>query len=418
MASGSTLQHKLFDNGHIASIVVIFVAYVVTFTEYFAGLRTSSGPPFSAAALTIATILGFLYLLLTIAGPGRFAPIFGRHFLAGYFIVLVVLMLLIAFILAGANGIWLIFMPIIATATTDLPNKSRWLIYAIVIFGMAVPYIYRYGEWEAAIMATLTFSPAIIFVVIFVRATQIAEKAQAKAESLAAELADANQKLAEYAIQAEEIATVQERNRLAREIHDSLGHYLTVVNVQINVARAILEKDPARAHAALDNAARLAQDGLAAVRQSVSSLRESPLGRRSLVEAIELLAAETQAAGIIAVLAVQGVDRPLDPRAELTLYRAAQEGLTNVRKHARASRVDITLDYFSPTEVRLELCDNGIGKDPHTADSGFGLLGIEERVRQLGGTVAVKTERGAGYCLVVRLPTPSEMLVLADEKAV
>lgn len=407
MASGFPLKRKLIDNGHIASIVVVLVAFIVTYAEYLSNRQSPSGPPFSATALAVATVLGAIYLLLTIAGPARFAPVFGRHALAAYFIILVLLMLAIAFILAGANGIWLIFMPLIATATTDLPPRQRWIIYSAVLFGMAAPYYVRYGEWQPALWATLTFSPAIIFVVIFVRATQLAEQAQAKAESLATELAEANQKLADYAIQAEEMATVQERNRLAREIHDNLGHYLTVVNVQINAARAILEKDPARADASLDKAARLAQEGLAAVRQSVSSLRESPLGRQSLVEAMRMLAAETQASGIIAELKVNGEARPLDSRAELTLYRTAQEGLTNVRKHARASRVDMTLDFENPAKVSLEVCDNGLGKDPESAGSGFGLLGIEERARQLGGTVVVRSGYRAGYCLVVELPTLS-----------
>lgn len=407
MSAGSSLQRKLIDNGHIASVVVIFVAYVVTYGEYLSGLNSPGGPPFSPSALAIATVLGLIYLILTIAGPNRFTPLFGRHALSAYFIILVTLMLAIAFILAGANGIWLIFMPIVATATTDLPVKQRWLVYIAVLFGMAAPFYLRFGDWQASLWATLTFSPAIIFVIIFVRATQLAEQAQEKAESLATELAEANQKLADYAIQAEEMATVQERNRLAREIHDNLGHYLTVVNVQINAARAVLAKEPVRADAALDKAARLTQEGLQAVRQSVSSLRESPLGRQSLIEAVAGLAAETQASGIIAELHVKGEARLLDPRAELTLYRATQEGLTNVRKHARASRVDVTLDFEDPTSVSLELCDNGLGRDSQTPSSGFGLLGIEERARQLGGTVTVKTGPGSGYCLIIDLPTLS-----------
>jgi signal transduction histidine kinase len=353
----------------------------------------------------IATALGIVYLLLVIAGPRPFEPLFGRYALGASFVALVGLMLAIAFILAGSNGIWLIFMPIVATATTDLPARPRWLVYAAVLFGMGAPYYYRYGDWQTAVSATLTFSPAIIFVIIFVKATQSAELAQARAETLAAELAEANRMLGDYVVQAEELATIQERNRLAREIHDNLGHYLTVVNVQINAARAMLDVDKARADAALEKAARLTQEGLAAVRQSVSSLRESPLGRHTLSEAVANLAAQTQAAGIIAELQVEGSERPLDPRAELTLYRAAQEGLTNVRKHARASRVGLTLDYSSATEVILQICDNGLGSAISSAPAGFGLLGIEERARQLGGRVTSGAASGSGYCLRVELPT-------------
>jgi len=410
MSPAPILRKQLIENGHIATVAVIVVAYIVTFAAYLADLGTSAGPPFSATALVIATALGIVYLLLVIAGPRPFEPFFGRHALGASFVVLVALMLAIAFILAGSNGIWLIFMPIVATATTDLPARPRWLVYAAVLFGMGAPYYYRYGDWQTAVSATLTFSPAIIFVIIFVKATQSAELAQARAETLAAELAEANRKLGDYAVQAEELATIQERNRLAREIHDNLGHYLTVVNVQINAARAMLDIDKARADTALDKAARLTQDGLAAVRQSVSSLRESPLGRHTLSEAVADLAAQTQAAGIIAQLQVEGSVRPLDPRTELTLYRAAQEGLTNVRKHARASRVDLILNYSSATEIVLQICDNGLGGAVSSASVGFGLLGIEERARQLGGRVSSGAVPGSGYCLRVELPTFPSML--------
>ena len=206
-------------------------------------------------------------------------------------------------------------------------------------------------------------------------------------------------------MQVEELATTQERNRLAREIHDNLGHYLTVANVQIKAAQAVMDKDPTRAQVALDRAAQLTQDGLAAVRHSVAALRESPVGAVPLPEAVAALAAESQAAGIVVELAVEGRPRPLDARAELTLYRAAQEGLTNVRKHARASRVDLRLDYRDPAAVSLTIHDTGLGSDPAAESTGFGLLGLNERARQLGGRLTIDTAPGAGYELMLTLPT-------------
>ncbi len=270
---------------------------------------------------------------------------------------------------------------------------------------MILPLYLASGNWQVAIFAGLTFSPAIVFVVVFVSLTQKAELAQKEAETLAGQLADANGRLSTYAVQAEELATTQERNRLAREIHDNLGHYLTVANVQIKAAQAVMDKDPARAQVALDRAAQLTQDGLAAVRQSVAALRESPVGAIPLPEAVAALAAETQSAGIVVEVAIQGDPRPLDPRAELTLYRAAQEGLTNVRKHARASRVDLWLDYRDPAAVSLTLRDNGLGGNPAAEPAGFGLLGLNERARQLGGRLTIATAPGSGYALTLTLPT-------------
>ena len=157
------------------------------------------------------------------------------------------------------------------------------------------------------------------------------------------------------------------------------------------------------------------RDGLAAVRHSVAALRESPVGALPLPEAVAALAAETQSAGIVVEVAIQGDMRPLDPRAELTLYRAAQEGLTNVRKHARASRVDLWLDYRDPAAVSLTLRDNGLGGNPAAEPSGFGLLGLNERARQLGGRLTIATAPGEGYGLTLTLPT---MGVTNDERRV
>lgn len=406
MTAASRLRSSLVNSGHIATVTVVTIAFVVTYIAYFADTRRGETPPFSAAELAVATVLGVVYLFLILAGDRPYKRYFGRHALAVTFIVLITLMLAIAFILAGTNGIWLIFMPVVATAVTEMPPRSRWLVYAAALFGMFAPLYYATGDWEVALYATLIFSPALVFVIIFVKATQKAELAQARAEELAAELADANRRLGEYAVQVEELATTQERNRLAREIHDNLGHYLTVVNVQINAARALLGKDTSRADAALETAARLTQEGLAAVRQSVSSLRESPLGRHTLPEAVSALAREAQATGMVAEVHLNGVARPLDPRTELTLYRTAQEGLTNVRKHARASRVDLTLDYRDPAMVSLSVYDNGLGLSARTSADGFGLLGLEERARQLGGRMTAGPSPEGGFSLMVGIPDP------------
>ncbi len=394
-----------FDSGHIATITVVVLAFFVTLAGYLAERNTAEGAAFTAAEFAVATALGVVYLVLSIWGYELLEPILGRYTKAVYFITLTALFLGIVFLIAGSNGIWLISMPLVATAATDLPPWPRRLVYLAALLGMVVPLYVASGDWQVAVFAGLTFSPAIVFVIVFVTITQKAELAQKEAESLAGQLASANERLSAYAVQAEELATTQERNRLAREIHDNLGHFLTVANVQIKAAQAVMARDPARAQLALDRAAQLTQDGLAAVRQSVAALRESPLGARPLAEAVAALAAETQAAGIVVELDIAGEPRPLDPRAELTLYRAAQEGLTNVRKHARASRVDLRLDYTDPAAVALTLRDNGLGSDPAADPGGFGLLGLSERARQLGGHLTIDAAPGAGFGLTLRLPT-------------
>jgi signal transduction histidine kinase len=216
-------------------------------------------------------------------------------------------------------------------------------------------------------------------------------------------LDESNRKLTEHAAQVEELATAKERNRLAREIHDSIGHYLTAVHMQIEAARAILRSNPELAEESLVKAQTLTKEGLAQVRLSVSALRANPIQTRPLHEAIELLVEEHRASGLDLGYQVQGVIRPVSAEVEITLYRIAQEALTNVRKHAQATHADLVLDYLDPQHVHLKINDNGRGSA--APSGGFGLVGIQERLRLLGGTLNIDPGLGQGFTLLAEIPT-------------
>jgi signal transduction histidine kinase len=200
--------------------------------------------------------------------------------------------------------------------------------------------------------------------------------------------------LAQAQAEVERLAVLQERNRVARDIHDGLGHSLTVVQMQIKAARAVLVTQPARADEMLVKAQDQAGEALREVRRSVGALRaaRSPVPLR---EALDGLAGE-------AGLEVLGEARPLPPEAEESLFRAAQEGLTNVHKHARATRAELVLDFSHPSCVRLEVRDNGIGVTGGP-DGGFGLVGLRERAEQLGGRLTLESSPGGA---VLRMEVP------------
>jgi signal transduction histidine kinase len=254
----------------------------------------------------------------------------------------------------------------------------------------------------SALVNSGTAGAAVAFVAVFSQLRLNEQRAREHAEALMAALEKANTQLAAYATQAEDLAMTQERNRVAREIHDNLGHTLTIVNVQIEAAKVVMASDLDRAVDALDKAQAVTQDGLARVRESVASLRESPVSNRPLTKAILSLVEEAQRTGIVAEFEVAGDPRALESKVALALYRAAQEALTNVRRHARASRVDVLLDY-QPAEVRLQVKDNGVGAaEP---GGGFGLLGIRERMQLLDGRLEISTSLGQGFCLTASVPT-------------
>lgn len=132
----------------------------------------------------------------------------------------------------GPGGTWLIGIPLASVAVERLTSFWRWPVYAGLLGAIVLP-ILRYSTLETAWMNTIIISTGIFFVVLTSQIRMNEQRAREKAEHLAKQLETANRRLVEYAAQAEELAAVQERNRLAREIHDNIGHYLTIVNVQI-----------------------------------------------------------------------------------------------------------------------------------------------------------------------------------------
>lgn len=199
------------------------------------------------------------------------------------------------------------------------------------------------------------------------------------------------------------LGAVEERNRLAREIHDTLAQGLTAVSLQLESADALLEAggDPARIRQVVQRALALTRANLEEARRSVLDLRAAPLEGRTLVQALQELADQCP---IVVQFEATGANRPLPPRIEASLYRIAQEGLTNVQQHAQASRAHLSL-VTTPAEARLVLTDNGRGFDVDAvAWNRFGLRGINERVRLLGGRLHLQSSPGAGARLEVSIP--------------
>jgi len=373
-------------------IIGYVVTLVVSYGEY--------GRRFTFQQLFWGLSFGVVYLFLGLNDRVIFDHLPAGWAEALFFSMQCSLLLGIGWVL-GTGGSWLIGVPLAGFAVERLAPRRRWPVYVALIAAVALPIGLRRAAWVDALFSGVITSPAVFFVAIFAQMRLNEREARENAERLMAELEEANARLAAYATQAEELATTQERNRLAREIHDSLGHYLTIVNVQIEAAKVVMDSNPERALEAMSKAQELAQKGLNRVRESVAALRESPVSSRPLREAIASLVEETHSTGIVTEFKVVGKPQALEHKVALALYRAAQEGLTNVRKHARASRVDVSLD-FQPSEVRLEVKDNGVGA-AETA-GGFGLLGIRERMQLLGGRLEISTGMGKGFCLTASVP--------------
>ncbi len=384
-------------------LFLVVVGYIVTFTT-----ASKGGTQYSAGQLLAGIAYGVIYLIL-----GVFEEEILQHFSANtrnalFFSIQIALVFAIGWTL-GPGGNWLIGIPLAGIAVERLSSPWRWPVYAGLLAAVMLPIGLRYSTWEAAWMNAFIISTAIFFTVIYSQSRLNEQYAREKAEELAKRLEAANHQLAEYASQAEELAATQERNRLAREIHDNLGHYLTIVNVQIEAAKVTLDSNPGRARGALDTAHELVRKGLTNVRESVSALRVSPVENRPLQDAIAILIEDAQTSGIAVEFKVLGKPRCVDEKVALALYRAAQEGLTNVRKHAHASQVNVQLDFTQADKIRLTVRDDGAGAAE--MNGGFGLIGIRERLHLLGGDCHIETQIGNGFCLEVIVPVSEEDVV-------
>lgn len=257
----------------------------------------------------------------------------------------------------------------------------------LTVYAMTVFIEYHFYGSDAARHWAFGIIPAFAFVVVFTGLAIQANAARENAVALSAEV--------------ENLAVVRERNRLAREIHDSLGHFLTTIHVQLQAAQVIHGVNPTGALEAVGKAQRLAKEALVEVRRSVGALSADG-SAGSLAERLRTLAAVTESCGIAVEFDVRGEARPLDTDAEHALYRAAQESLTNVRKHAAARRAQLILEYVNPARVSLEVLDDGRGAE--RPEGGFGIAGLRKRMSALGGTVIAQNRPQGGFRVRAELP--------------
>lgn len=368
-------------------IVTCFMQFVIT--------SRVQGQPWQ---VLLTFVLGAIYGALGVFDDSIVLR-YGAQWRNRVFAAMLALVTVMIFVSPVRGFFSIIVLPLMSQAVFDYRPRQAAVI-GLYLYGLCVGVLWYYYGLRAVPEALASYVAAFAFTIAFTFITKQALDARDREGQLRAELEEANEKLRAYAAQAEELATTRERNRLAREIHDGVGHYLTVVKTQLDVAAAVCAIDPAKAKANVEKAAKLAAEALDDVRRSVGSLR-TDAARPPLPEALKQLAAHGEP---VPSLAIDGAPRALPPAVEHALYRAAQEGLTNIRKHARATASQLHLDFRDAACVRLELLDNGAGAADTAASGGFGLTGLRERVALLGGTVSAANRLEGGFALRVEVP--------------
>ncbi|GAA4487610.1 sensor histidine kinase [Actinoallomurus oryzae] len=245
------------------------------------------------------------------------------------------------------------------------------------------------------------------------QALREAREANRRLEASLAENAGLHERLV---AQAREAGIMDERQRMAREIHDTLAQGLTGIITQLQAAEQA-EDDTADWRRHVTAATRLARESLTEARRSVHALRPEPLETARLSEALTGVAGRWSALhGLAVEVTTTGTARPMEREVEVALLRTAQEALANVARHARATRVGVTLSYME-NEVALDVRDDGCGFDPAKmtgerteTGGGFGLVAMRQRIEGLSGTLQVESEPGAGTGVSACVPAaPAEV---------
>jgi signal transduction histidine kinase len=242
----------------------------------------------------------------------------------------------------------------------------------------------------------LLFGLSLIFVLLLMN-TVLSERQSRE------ELAIANEKLRQYALRIENQATLEERNRIAREIHDSLGHSLTALNLQLETALKLSQSNPNKAQSFLVRAKELGSKALQDVRQSISTMRSHPLQEQSLEQAVQGLLEDFQHANGFSPICIINLEESLPNELKIAIYRIIQESLTNISKYAQATEVRIEIEK-TPRSLRLSIQDNGKGFDFKQNTTGFGLQSMRDRTLAIGGVFNILSAPGYGCKITVDIP--------------
>ena len=338
------------------------------------------------------------------------------------FLISVILILVLGF---NFNGVlFMVFANVIAYAKE---NKGKYLIISIALISylltdaklISLSYrIYDINDYFAYynsstqqylvislnLLISLNIMLFIIYCIFLIQQQQgTIEKINmlnSEIQKANSDLKNANDQLEKYAKITEHMGETRERNRLAREIHDTLGHTLTGLSVGIDACIATVELAPDATKKQLENLSEVARNGLLEIRKSVSELKPDAIERLNLDSAITKMITDMKSITDVEIYFDCRIEQlKFDEDEEMAIYRVIQESLTNAVRHGKAKKIWIVMDK-ADSMVKLEIKDNGIGCE--NIVSGFGTKHIAERIKMLGGSVEFSSDKG--FCVRAEIP--------------
>lgn len=376
----------------LAIAMVVLITYFLIFSNF--GV-------FNGYQIFGLIILGVVYLANGIYGYNYCAHNQSNLISILFVVIQIVVTSLVVILTKGMAFSALLFMPVVVHMTVLLSTKWIIILNAFMLLAYAVSLSIAAGS-----SVLITYLPLMVggqfLIVNFVQMVINEERSRIEIEGLIKDLEATNDQLRLYASQIEELTLSRERNRMAREIHDGLGHYLTTVSMQIKAAQAIMTKNPDEATELLRTAETLATDALKDVRLSVSALRDVAKNEEPFQVRIKRLLRPFENIGYETEVNISGKEAVFPPEVEVLLFRSLQEGLSNIGKHSNAKGIVVSLNYEEQGQVSLEICDDGVGE--MSLVGGYGIQGIRERVELLNGKLEINADKARGFSLKVTVP--------------
>ncbi|OJX41412.1 MAG: hypothetical protein BGO78_01390 [Chloroflexi bacterium 44-23] len=373
---------------------------IVVLASYFAMFSALKNP--NIFRLIVMVLLGIAYISIGIYGYSFCLNKKQNRFIILYFFIQVILGSLIVFLGEGSGFSAILLLPLAGHAVVLTSGYWLYFLNGMIVLGYVFAVRAYSSSWADVMPSLPAIIAGLIYIMIFTQMALDEEDSRKKAEKLYDELEVANIRLLKYANEIEEMATIQERNRLAREIHDGLGHYLTTILIQLQAAEAILPTDKEKAMDSIRKARSQSKLALIDVRQSVSAFRFDNLDPEEVDQMIERALKPCEWVGIHSTYQVIGEKKPLSGIILSTLFRIAQETVNNTCKYSGAKNFLFSVNYELEDKMRIAISDDGIGAESITG--GYGLIGLKERIELLNGTLQINANNGDGFKLEIVLP--------------
>ncbi len=389
-----------YDSRWLMGFLTLVVAIM-----YFVSLFSTPAlrQPLNLAAFTALILVHiFLHWKLEAISKHRFG-------ILSYILIQGVLAFAIAWMSGTVGMVFALFMGLIGEGFGLLGLTWRGFLAIIYYLLLSLIIFIHFTGAQNAIWWALGTLPIVLFVGIYVILYMRQTEAREHAQTLAGELETANRQLTEYAARVEDLTIANERQRMARELHDTLSQGLAGLILQLEAADAHLsQQHPEKAAAIVQQAMQRARATLADSRRAISDLRQSSTDE--LAETLRLKAVHfTESAGI--PCAFEASPLPLMPDAvKEVVLRSTSELLTNIARHANATKASLKV-FATPTHLKLSLHDNGVGFDPQKIPAGhYGLLGVRERVHMAGGELTLDSTPQQGTIIQIELPLQPAVL--------